>query len=104
VRPEIAPTSRYQAMAVAFGLTAREQLTCGCHVHVGISSAEDGVAVLDRIQPWLATLLALSANSPFWQGESPRVLWRLPIHGRVGRWEQHGSIRTSCVTGRSGWC
>ena len=24
--------------------------------------------------------------------ESPRVLWRLPIHGRVGRWEQHGSI------------
>jgi hypothetical protein len=37
-------------------------------------------------------------------GESPRVLWRLPIHGRVGRWEQHGSIRTSCVTGRSGWC
>src|ERR1700758_3675199 len=36
--------------------------------------------------------------------ESPRVLWRLPIHGRVGRWEQHGSTRTSCVTGRSGWC
>src|SRR5260370_41295446 len=35
--------------------------------------------------------------------ESPRVLWRLPIHGRVGQWEQHGSIRTSCVTGRSGW-
>src|SRR6516162_10674455 len=38
------------------------------------------------------------------RSESPRVLWRLPIHGRVGRWEQHGSIRTSCVTGRSGWC
>ena len=26
------------------------------------------------------------------RNESPRVLWRLPIHGRVGRWEQHGSI------------
>jgi carboxylate-amine ligase len=26
------------------------------------------VAVLDRIQPWLAVLLALSVNSPFWQG------------------------------------
>src|SRR6266567_346162 len=38
------------------------------------------------------------------ESEPPRVLWRLPIHGRVGRWEQHGSIRTSCVTGRSGWC
>jgi gamma-glutamyl:cysteine ligase YbdK (ATP-grasp superfamily) len=25
------------------------------------------VAVLDRAGPWLAILLALSANSPFWQ-------------------------------------
>jgi carboxylate-amine ligase len=55
-------------MARAFGLTADEQLTCGCHVHVEISSAEEGVAVLDRIRPWLAVLLALSANSPYWQG------------------------------------
>jgi carboxylate-amine ligase len=37
-------------------------------VHVGITSADEGVAVLDRIGPWLAVLLALSANSPFWQG------------------------------------
>ena len=36
--------------------------------------------------------------------ESPWVLWRLPIHGRVGRREQHESIRTNCVTGRSDWC
>ena len=55
-------------MARAFGITAEEQLTCGCHVHVGISSADEAVAVLDRIRPWLAVLLALSANSPFWQG------------------------------------
>ena len=83
VHPEIAPMSRYQAMAVAFGLTAREQLTCGCHVHVGISSAEEGVAVLDRIQPWLATLLALSANSPFWQGvDSAYASFRYQAWGR----------------------
>ena len=55
-------------LARAFGTTAEEQLTCGCHVHVGITSADEGVAVLDRIGPWLAVLLALSANSPFWQG------------------------------------
>ena len=28
-----------------------------------------GVAVLDRIRPWLAVLVALSANSPFFAGE-----------------------------------
>src|SRR6202034_3033909 len=54
--------------ADVFGLTAQEQLTCGCHVHVEISSEEEGVATLARIRPWLPVLLALSANSPFWQG------------------------------------
>ena len=80
VHPEVVPTSRYQAMAAVFGLTAQEQLTCGCHVHVGIRSAEEGVAVLDRIQPWLATLLALSANSPFWQGVDS-AYGKLPLPG-----------------------
>ncbi|MEV0949348.1 glutamate--cysteine ligase [Promicromonospora sp. NPDC050249] len=60
---------RYQAARAAFGLTAREQLTSGCHVHVGVASDVEGVAVLDRIGPWLAPLLALSANSPYWMGD-----------------------------------
>ena len=96
VHPEVVPTRRYQAMAEAFGLTAQEQLTCGCHVHVGISSAEEGIAVLDRIQPWLATLLALSANSPFWQGvDSAYASFRYQAWGRwpcSGPTYQFGSV------------
>jgi len=69
VTPEVTGKSRYQKMADAFGLTAQEQLTCGCHIHVEISSEDEGIAVLDRMGPWLAVLLALSANSPFWQGQ-----------------------------------
>jgi carboxylate-amine ligase len=69
VKPEVVDKSRYQKMAQTFGLTAHEQLVCGCHVHVEISSDQEGVAALDRIGPWLPTLLALSANSPFWQGQ-----------------------------------
>lgn len=68
VEPTLSPSRRYAEMARRFGLTVSEELTCGCHVHVGIDSAEEGVAALDRIRPWLAPLLALSANSPFWQG------------------------------------
>jgi carboxylate-amine ligase len=102
VHPEVAPTSRYQAMAKAFGLTAQEQLTCGCHVHVGISSAEEGVAVLDRIQPWLATLLALSANSPFWQGvDSAYASFRYQAWGRwpcSGPTYQFGSVEVYQAT------
>ncbi|MGK3649117.1 carboxylate-amine ligase [Pseudarthrobacter enclensis] len=60
---------RFAAMVEEYGLTAREQLTCGTHIHVSIESHEEGVAVLDRIRNWLPVLVALSANSPFWHGE-----------------------------------
>ena len=60
---------RFAAMAEEYGLTAREQLTCGCHIHVAVESPEEGVGVLDRIRNWLPVLTALSANSPFWHGE-----------------------------------
>jgi glutamate---cysteine ligase / carboxylate-amine ligase len=69
VVPQLVRDGRYLEMARAFGITASEQLTCGCHVHVEISSADEGVAVLDRVRPWLPVLLALSANSPYWQGQ-----------------------------------
>jgi glutamate---cysteine ligase / carboxylate-amine ligase len=83
VAPELAGHARYQKMARAFGLTAYEQLTCGCHVHVDISSADEGVAVLDGIGPWLAILLALSANSPYWQGrDSGYASFRYQVWGR----------------------
>lgn len=68
VHPSVTSSPRYQRMVDDFGLAAEEQLTCGCHVHVHIESEAEGVAVLDRIREWLPCLLALSTNSPFWQG------------------------------------
>jgi carboxylate-amine ligase len=60
---------RFARMLDAFGLTAREMLTCGCHVHISVVDDDEGVAILNRIRVWLPVLTALSANSPFWQGE-----------------------------------
>lgn len=68
VTPELTIKPRYGRMVEAFGLTTAEQLTCGCHVHIGIDSREEGVAIIDRIRGWLPAILALSANSPYWQG------------------------------------
>jgi glutamate---cysteine ligase / carboxylate-amine ligase len=97
VEPQLVRKGRYLQMAHAFGLTAYEQLTCGCHVHVGVSSPDEGVAVLDRIRPWLPVLLALSANSPFWQGQDSSYAsfryqaWsRWPSAGPTGAF---GSVR-----------
>jgi carboxylate-amine ligase len=75
-------------MVEEFGILGREQLTCGCHVHVEVGSDEEGVAVLDRIRPWLAVLLALSANSPFWQDhDTGFASYR---HELWGRWPSAG--------------
>jgi len=46
------------------------------------------VGVLDRIRPWLAPLLALSANSPYWQGrDTGYASWR---HQLWSRWPMSG--------------
>lgn len=66
--PVTTPGERYERMVEAFGLIARDQLTCGCHVHVSVDDEEEGVAVLNRIRVWLPVLTALTANSPFWLG------------------------------------
>lgn len=69
VSPTVGKGTRYQWMVEQYGLAAQEQLVCGCHVHVAVDSDEEGVAVLDRIRPWLSVIAALSVNSPFWQGK-----------------------------------
>ncbi|NVM98698.1 glutamate--cysteine ligase [Arthrobacter sp. SDTb3-6] len=66
--PHLRTTPRYRRMADLHGLVAAEQLTCGMHIHVEVASDDEGVGVLDRIRIWLPFLLALSANSPYWNG------------------------------------
>ncbi|MCK8681612.1 MULTISPECIES: glutamate--cysteine ligase [Streptomyces] len=90
VSPTIGSGERYQWLKEHFGLTAQEQLTSGCHVHVSVESDEEGVAVLDRIRPWLPVLLAISANSPYWQGEDSAYA---SYRSRVwGRWPSAGPV------------
>ncbi|HEY4990973.1 MAG TPA: glutamate--cysteine ligase [Nakamurella sp.] len=69
VRPTPTPNDRYARMVEMFGIIARQQLTCGQHIHVSVNSPDEGVAALDRIRGWLPVLTAISANSPYWQGQ-----------------------------------
>jgi carboxylate-amine ligase len=57
--------------------------SCGCHVHVGVADRELAVAVVNHLRPWLATLLALSANSPYDNGrDSGYGSWRIQAQAR----------------------
>ena len=65
---QITPKARYVGIAQDYQQLAREQLIFGCHVHVGIDDREAAIQVMNRVRPWLAPMLALAANSPFWLG------------------------------------
>jgi carboxylate-amine ligase len=47
---------------------ARREPTFGLHVHVAVPGPEAALRALNRIRSHLPLLLALSGNSPFWQG------------------------------------
>lgn len=80
---EVSPKDRYRDMVNEFGSTARNAGTCGMHVHVGISSREEGIGIIDRLRPWLPVVLALSVNSPYSDGrDSGYASWRSQVWSR----------------------
>jgi len=64
-----APDAHHRGLGGHFGLTSAERLVNGYRVRVAVASLAEAVAALDGLRPWLPALLALSANSPFWQGQ-----------------------------------
>ena len=74
---------RYQELARRYGPVVADAGTCACHVHVGVPSRDLGVQVLARLRPWLAPLLAVSANSPIADGhDAGWASWRYAIQSR----------------------
>jgi carboxylate-amine ligase len=56
------------------GYTARRQGVSGLHVHVSVESADACWDRLESVLPWLPVVLAMSANSPFVDGEATGML------------------------------
>ncbi|CAN5838163.1 glutamate--cysteine ligase [soil metagenome] len=81
---QITPDQRYRHIERVHQQVSREMMACGMHVHLGIPDREEAVQILNHVRPYLPALLALSANSPFWDGRDTgfasyrTVLW--------GRW------------------
>jgi glutamate---cysteine ligase / carboxylate-amine ligase len=65
----IVPEPRYLKFVEYAGPSARRQGVNGLHVHVGMPGADESLHALDGILPWLPLVLALSANSPYVNGE-----------------------------------
>jgi carboxylate-amine ligase len=68
-RQRITAKDRYRALIDQLQYVARRELIFGMHVHVAVDDAEKAVKVVNGLLPHLASLLALSASSPFWRGQ-----------------------------------
>ena len=65
---EVSPGARYQFLYSSLRELARREPTFGLHVHVAVPNPEQAVRAYNRMRAHLPILLALSGNSPFWQG------------------------------------
>lgn len=65
---EVSGARRYRRLGDSMRVLAHREPTMALHVHVGIPDPEDAVRLLNGLRRHTPILLALSANSPFWQG------------------------------------
>lgn len=66
----ITDNPRYHEIVNEMQDAARSNLIFGLHVHVGIASRQQGIALMNSARYFLPHIFALSTNSPFWQGRN----------------------------------
>ncbi len=66
---ELSDDVRYKQLMDEFQFVGRRLITQGLHVHIGIDNGDKAISVVDRMRTFLPLLLAISASSPFFEGE-----------------------------------
>lgn len=73
----VSSSPHYDAVSAQLVEITREHEVNGLHVHVEVTDDEERVRVVNRVNAWLPTLLALTGNSPFAHGrDSGFASWR----------------------------
>jgi len=99
---EVLQTPRYKELAEQYRETLCRQVTFGLHVHVGVPSGNAAAQVCDSLREYIPALLALSANSPFWNGRvtgllshRTEIMATSPVSGlppTLGRWAHYEAM------------
>lgn len=95
----ISPVERYQRLAERIQMPVKRMLTYGLHIHVGVGSGDEAIAVNNALMDYLPHLLALSASSPFWvkrdsgmESYRTKIFETLPTTGipfKLHSWEDY---------------
>jgi len=77
---QVSKGARYQLVYESMRELARREPTFALHVHVGVPDPDSAIELFNRLRAHIPLLLALSANSPYWQGrDSGFASVRTPI-------------------------
>ncbi|MEJ8560231.1 carboxylate-amine ligase [Yoonia sp. GPGPB17] len=77
---------RYNKLRRDLAGVARRMLICGMHVHVGIPDKEMRINLVNQLKYFLPHLHALSASSPYWQGDDTGMSsYRLTVFDNLPR-------------------
>ncbi len=75
--PSLSDGPRYARSQAMFGALDDEQSICACHVHIAMPDLATALHVSNHLRTWLPLIIALSANSPFYEGRDTRYAsWR----------------------------
>jgi carboxylate-amine ligase len=93
---EIIDKPHYQRLKKKLGWLIRRNNTFSVHVHYAVHGRAKAVYLFNRLREYVPHMLALSVNSPFWQGEytdmhSARVLMFSRAYHRAGLPDPLGS-------------
>src|SRR6056297_2943563 len=92
---------RYEAQLNRIQYPQHRNTTAGLHVHVGVDDPDKAVWIANELRWYLSPVLALSANSPFWNGfdtglasARAKVFENLPNTGVPTRFEDFEAFRS----------
>ena len=113
------PNERYIQLEEELQDIVRSILIFALHVHVHVESNEMAIVLINQLRTWLPHLLAISSNSPFWNGrftgmKSYRpVIWKpFPRNGipdPMASWSEFDNyvqslVRVGCIdNGKKIW-
>ena len=66
----VIPSEHYEWVSRECAYSAWRMIAFGMHVHVGMQSAESAMYAMYEMRRWVYPLLALSGNSPYFEGRS----------------------------------
>ncbi len=66
---KLSDDKRYHKLMNEFQIVGRRLITQGLHVHIGIDDPDMAINIVDKMRTYIPLLLAISASSPFFEGE-----------------------------------